>query len=101
MGWGLQEAKVGCAKSSAAARHVQCLTANATWANPSLLAAWTVDEKLRTFVAAPTDSPAGPPTDAWRLRPPAEQQQQAQVVQQVGLGWLPAGRHAGRCALLP
>ena len=46
-------------------------------------AAWTVDQKLHTFVAAPTDSPSGPPADVWRLRQPAAEQQ-PEVVQQVG-----------------
>lgn len=51
---------------------------------PSPAAAWTVDEKLHTFVAVPTDSPsAGPPADVWRLRQAAAEQQ-AEAVQQVG-----------------
>lgn len=49
-------------------------------------AAWTVDEKLCTFVAAPTDQPTGPPEGTWRLRQPSTEQQEAPAPQQAGGG---------------
>lgn len=49
-------------------------------------AAWTVDEKLCTFVAAPTDQPTGPPEGTWRLRQPSTEQSEVPASQQAGGG---------------
>ena len=46
-------------------------------------AAWTVDEKLHTFVAVASDQAAAPPADAWKLRQPSSEQQEVPAAQQV------------------
>jgi hypothetical protein len=51
---------------------------------PLPTAAWTVDEKLHTFVAVASDQAAGPPANAWKLRQPSSEQQEVPASQQVG-----------------